>query len=131
MAQSSTKRARPDYNPVIIIDGKPLADYKSTIPPSTKKLTVKGQLTDRSRQDYPELNSTVIIDKAVISIIRANRIVASINWKDSQSSSIDLSERAQTGDRFVIQFVDVSTQTKDGIINNLPNTEKLYQIPIR
>lgn len=103
----------PKYNVSIIADGKPLSDSRA-IPGTTKEIELIAQLTEKSLKDYPQLNSTVTINKAIINLARGTQRVDFIDWPGSRPLAT-LLKQAQAGDRFIIQFDDVSVQTKQGV----------------
>lgn len=116
------------YAVSILVDDKPI-DIVNGIPLTAKSVRINGQLSTKSRQDYPELNPDVAINKATISLVRGTKRVSFIDWAGTEPLAIVLSQNAKAGDRYVIQFEDVSAQTKQGTTRKL-NGNRVYQFSL-
>ncbi|GAB3011643.1 hypothetical protein [Spirosoma pulveris] len=127
-ASLSCVAQKPNYDVTMIADGKPL-DLGQGIPVHTKVLQLRGRLTQASQQQYPQLNPTVVINKATFNLIRDTRRVSYMNWP-GQESIARLFKQAKAGDRFLIQFEDVESQTKQGVVQKIDNF-KIVQVTVK
>lgn len=119
---------KPNYNVTITVDGKPL-DLIQGISTHTKALQLTGQLTQDSQRQYPQLKSTVLINKATLNLIRNTRRVSFINWPGNGSVA-SLFSQAKAGDQFLIQFEDVESQTQQGVSQKIDNS-KIVQVTVK
>ncbi|QMW04755.1 hypothetical protein [Spirosoma foliorum] len=119
---------KPSYDVTIVADGKPL-DLSQGIPAHTRTLQLRAQLTQNSQQQYPQLKPTVLINKAILNLVRDTRRVSFVNWPSDESVA-SLFKQAQVGDRFLIQFEDVESQTKGGVVQKIDNS-KIVQVTVK
>ncbi|WP_461091876.1 hypothetical protein [Spirosoma gilvum] len=125
LAQSIAQE--PDYTVIITADGRPV-DLKKGISTTTQTIQLQGSLTKESRQLFPQLKSDVLIEQVIISLVRGTRRVDYLNWTGVESLA-RLSKQAQAGDRYVMQFEEVSTQTRQGTSTKLSNN-LIYAVPL-
>ncbi|GAB4009744.1 hypothetical protein GCM10028808_19120 [Spirosoma migulaei] len=116
------------YAVSILVDDKPI-DIVKGIPITAKNVCISGQLSTKSRQEHPELNPDVEINKATISLVRGAERVSFIDWAGNEPLAIVLSKKAKAGDRYVIQFDEVSAQTSQGAAQKL-NGNRVYQFSL-
>jgi hypothetical protein len=116
------------YTVSILVDEK-LIDAAKGIPVTAKNIRIEGQLTKESRQVHPELAADIAINKATISLVRGTERVSFIDWAGNEPLAIVLSQKAKAGDRYVIEFEEVSAQTRQGAIQKLSGN-RLYQFSL-
>ncbi|GAB3716945.1 hypothetical protein GCM10027592_58700 [Spirosoma flavus] len=119
---------KPNYEVILMADGKPL-DLSQGISARTKVLQLLGQLDQKSLQQYPQLKTTVLINKAILNLVRDTRRVAYEEWP-GDGSIAGLFQQAKAGDRFVIQFDDVESLTKQGMVQKI-DSAKLIQLTVK
>lgn len=109
---------QPEYTLSIITPDYAPVDMDKGVPRDIGYLTVKGQLTASSCQEYPQLEPYVLIKQTITSIIRNGRRRAMINWVGEKIPLYSLNspeDPLQAGDRCVMEFVDVRTKAKNGV----------------
>jgi hypothetical protein len=127
-AQLTIVNQEPDYTVAIVVDGHPF-NISEGIPTNTKTLALTGQLTQQSQQEYPQLDPTLVISKAILNLVRETKRIGFITLPTDKSLA-ELLKQVKVGDRFILQLEDVSVQFKQGGTQKIDRA-KILKISVR
>ena len=127
-AQLTLFPQEPNYIQMVVADGQPLL-MNQRILTSTKTITLGGQLTRLSEQDYPQFESRLLIRKATLNLVRDTKRIGFISWP-SENSLVTLFREAKPGDRFIIQVEDAALQLKQGGTQPIAKP-KVYKLSVK